>query len=96
MTNVPPTELFHGLFEWHPEGAGAGRFIVRDTKPALRTVPCPDTGLPLRVASLEVSNRAVCPACTQVGVGGYVTFVADLRIAFACPNCRKLEWIAGA
>jgi hypothetical protein len=38
----------------------------------------------------------VCPACTQLGAGGYVSFVADLRMAFACPSCRKLVWIAGA
>lgn len=60
------------------------------------TVPCRDTGRPLRVATVEVSDRAVCPACAQLGAGGYVSFVADLRLAFACPSCRKLVWIAGA
>jgi hypothetical protein len=48
------------------------------------------------VASLEVSERGVCPACTQPGTGGYVSFVADMRLAFACPSCEKLIWLAGA
>jgi hypothetical protein len=59
-------------------------------------VPDPHTGRPLKVATLEVSERTVCPACAQLGAGGYVSFVSDLRLAFACPSCRKLVWIAGA
>jgi hypothetical protein len=92
MTNGPITDLFHGLFEWHThKGSGTSRtLVVRQTSDPKRTVPCPDTGTPLRVASLEVSDRGVCPACTQLGAGGYVSFVGDLRLAFACPSCRKL------
>ena len=60
------------------------------------TVPDPDTGRPLKVAHLEVTDRAVCPACTQLGAGGYVSFVSDMRLAFACPACRKLIWAPGA
>ena len=59
-------------------------------------MPDPTTGRPLKVAALELSDRAVCPACTQLGAGGYVSFEVDLRLAFACPACRKLVWIAGA
>jgi hypothetical protein len=50
----------------------------------------------LKVASLELSDHSVCPACTTLGSGGYVSFVADLRMAFACPSCRTLVWLAGA
>ena len=50
----------------------------------------------MRVATLEVSESGVCPACARPGAGGYVSFVSDLRLAFACTNCRKLIWIAGA
>ena len=87
------TDAFFGLFEFEER-----RLIV--TKPATaaapRTVPCPETGRPLRVASVEVSDRGVCPACAQLGAGGYVSFVSDLRLAFACPRCSKLVWLAGA
>jgi hypothetical protein len=88
------TDLFHGLFVWHRGDEGAGTLARHSDAP--RVVPDPHTGRPLKVASVELSDRAVCPACTQLGVGGYVSFESDLRLAFACPSCRKLVWIAGA
>ncbi len=91
-------EMFFGLFEMRRlRGSVVETLAVREgAAESPRTIPCPDTGRPLRVASLEVSQSGVCPACTQLGAGGYVSFVADLRLAFACPSCRKLVWIAGA
>ena len=50
----------------------------------------------MKVAALELSERTVCPACAQLGAGGYVSFESDMRLAFACPQCRKLVWIASA
>ena len=94
MTTRPVTDLFHGLFEWHPQPQGKGRLASCATRP--HAIPDPQTGRLLRVASVELSDRGVCPACTQLGAGGYVTFVSDLRLAFACPSCQKLVWIAGA
>jgi len=98
MSPAQANDLFHGLFEWrHPSGTGTKPTLaVTQGSHSPRTVPCPDTGRPLRVASIEVSNSGVCPACTQLGAGGYVSFVGDLRLAFACPSCRKLVWITGA
>ena len=96
---TPAGDLFFGLFEWRQHSSTAARtFTVREAadRTAPRAIPCPDTGRMLKVASLEVSDRGVCPACTQLGAGGYVTFVSDLRLAFACPSCRKLVWMAGA
>jgi hypothetical protein len=89
---IPPDQ-FHGLFEWRQR-----TLVVRksDNQSVPRTVPDPLTGRPLRVATVEVSDRGVCPACAQLGSGGYVTFVSDLRLAFACPTCRQLVWLAGA
>ena len=85
---------FYGLFVLNSEDPGRASIARRSDPP--RMVPDPQTGRPLKVASVEVSDRAVCPACTQLGAGGYVSFEADLRLAFACPSCRKLVWIAGA
>jgi len=87
------TDLFHGLFVLHQGDNGAGRLTRHAAAP--RVVPDPHTGHPLKVAALELSERAVCPACTQLGAGGYVSFESDMRLAFACPSCRKLVWIAG-
>ena len=78
-----------------PAAAGHGA-ASPPARPDPSAIPDPQTGRPLRVASVELSDRGVCPACTQLGAGGYVTFVSDLRLAFACPSCRKLVWIAGA
>ena len=88
------TDLFHGLFVWQRADTGPGRLVHHKDAPSV--VPDPATGRLLKVASVELSDRAVCPACTQLGVGGYVSFVSDLRLAFPCPSCRKLVWIAGA
>jgi hypothetical protein len=87
-------DLFHGLFAWHPTPSGSPR--VSRTPSAPQAVPDPQTGRLLKVASLEVSDRAVCPACAQLGTGGYVSFVSDLRLALACPSCRTLVWLAGS
>ena len=92
---TPRTDPFHGLFEWHATTPGGTGRLHRVT-PVPAAVPDPETGRPLKVASSEVSERAVCPSCQQLGGGGYVSFVSDLRLAFACPSCRTLVWVAGA
>jgi hypothetical protein len=63
---------------------------------APRTIPDPDTGQPLQVAAVDVSDISVCPSCTTHGAGGYVSFVSDLRLAFACKHCQQVVWLAGA
>jgi hypothetical protein len=92
--DTPTADLFHGLFELRATVHGQPRLMSRSTAPA--SVPDPQTGRPLKVAAVELSERSVCPACTQLGAGGYISFESDLRLAFACPACRKLVWIAGA
>src|SRR4051812_32067103 len=89
-----PSDVFHGLFVWHRAARGPARLTA--CSPFARVIPDPQTGRALKVASVEVSDRAVCPACAQLGTGGYVSFESDLRLAFACPTCRKLVWLAGA
>ena len=91
MTRI---DAFFGLFELRPPVHGKPSLASVPRAP--RTIPDPQTGRPLKVASVEVSERGVCPACTQLGAGGYVSFVSDLRLAFACPSCEQLVWIAGA
>ena len=88
------TDKFLGLFE---RRADRGAHSAKGTgAKELRTLPDPQTGRPLQVAAIELTDRSVCPSCTQLGAGGYVSFVADLRLAFACQSCRKLVWIVGA
>jgi hypothetical protein len=87
-------DLFHGLFHWHQASSGTARVLRHAAPPA--TIPDPDSGRMIKVASIEVTDRAICPACAEPGAGGFVSFVSDLRLAYACPNCRTLVWLAGA
>ena len=87
--------LYHGLFRWDGGGGGRGPRVVRESRgPA--TIPCPTTGRQLRVATLEADTAAICPSCAMHGHGGYVSFDGDLRMAYACPQCRQLVWLQGA
>jgi hypothetical protein len=86
-------DLYHGLFRWE---AGEGQPRVSRLTSTPRTVPCPTTGRLLRIATLEANASAICPACASHGRGGYVSFEGDLRMAYACPQCRQLVWVAGA
>ncbi|HEY3042552.1 MAG TPA: hypothetical protein VGJ39_00900 [Vicinamibacterales bacterium] len=87
-------ELFNGLFRWHTGEDGAPRVSRHDASPD--TIPCPTTGRPLRVATIDAAAPAICPSCAHHGAGGFVSFVGDLRLVYACPRCCQLVWLAGA
>jgi hypothetical protein len=88
------TDLYHGLFLWHPGQDGPPRVSRRSSSPS--AIPCPTTGRLLRVATLDAGAAAICPACASHGHGGFVSFEGDLRMAYACPQCRELVWMAGS
>jgi len=88
------TDLYHGLFRWHTRGDG--RPVVSRHASSPVTIPCPTTGRSLRIATLDAEAAAICPACARRGQGGFVSFVGDLRMAYACPQCRQLVWLSGA
>jgi hypothetical protein len=87
------TDLYHGLFLWHTDHDGRPR--VSRHSPSPSTVPCPTTGRLLRVATIEAEALAICPSCANHGQGGFVSFVGDLRMAYACPLCLQLVWLTG-
>ena len=89
MPQLAAHDPFHGLFV-HTEEARLGAHPQRPS-----SLPDPHTGRALQIATIELSG-AICPSCDHHGEGGFVSFVADLRLVFACPNCRSLVWIAGA
>jgi hypothetical protein len=93
LSPEPVNALYHGLFRWHRGGDGQPR--VSRSAPAPLTVPCPTTGRQLRVATIEADTSAICPSCGGQGRGGFVSFVGDLRMVYACPQCRQLVWLAG-
>jgi hypothetical protein len=87
------TDLYHGLFRWHTDGDGRARVSRHESGPA--TIPCPETGNTLRVATIDADAPAICPSCQGHARGGFVSFVGDLRMAYACPECLRLIWAAG-
>jgi hypothetical protein len=87
-------DLYHGLFRRETGSDGQARLLRPPTTPM--SIPCPTTGRQLRVATLEADASAICPACASPGRGGFVSFEGDLRMAYGCPVCRQLVWVAGA
>ena len=85
--------LYHGLFHRHADRDRPARLSRHEAPPA--AIPCPTTGRPLRIATIDADTIAICPACALPGVGGFVSFVGDLRMAYACPECRQLVWVQG-
>jgi hypothetical protein len=85
--------LYHGLFQRSADGDGQPRLSRSATAPAM--IPCPTTGRPLRIATIDANTRAICPSCANHGAGAFVSFDGDMRMAYACPQCRQLVWVQG-
>ncbi len=90
----PRTDLYFGIFEWQ-SGDGAPR-VARRSVPPPAFIPDPRTGRHLHISTIQASTPAICPACSSRANGGFVSFVDDMRIAYACPQCLELVWIKGA
>ncbi len=86
-------DLYHGLFRWHSDQNGKARVSRHQHSPA--AIPCPTTGRPLRVATIEAGAAAICPSCAAQAHGGFVSFDGDLRMVYACPACQQLVWLSG-
>jgi hypothetical protein len=86
-------ELYHGLFRRETSADGSSSLARHEGSPS--TIPCPTTGRMLRVATIEAGAPAICPSCASRGAGGFVSFVGDLRMVYACPHCRQLVWVSG-
>ncbi|MDE3153777.1 MAG: hypothetical protein KGN76_01685 [Acidobacteriota bacterium] len=89
-----PAQLYHGLFRSFVRADGHPALARHEAPPA--SVPDPETGKPLRVATLDAGGPAICPSCTAQGFGGFVSFEPELRLAYACPQCRQFVWLPGA
>jgi len=87
------SELYHGLFRSQTGSDGRPQLLRHEAGPA--RIPCPTTGRPLRVATIDANAAAICPACATMGRGGFVSFDGDLRMAYACPACERLVWVDG-
>ena len=95
---MPPIDAvldpYFGLFIAAASGGGVPSLVRASTIPA--SIPDPQTGRPLRVATVDGPTRAICPSCAASAEGGFVSFVGDLRLAYACPSCSQMVWLQGA
>ena len=87
-------DRYFGLFVRELNDTGVPSLVRHADSPS--SIPDPATGRPLRVATLDSRARAICPACATTAEGGFVSFVGDLRLAYACPSCEQLVWLPGA
>jgi hypothetical protein len=85
---------FFGLFALEGNGNAVPSLVKTPTAPP--TIPDPNTGRPLKVATVDAKASAICPSCEAHAEGGFVSFVGDLRLAYACPSCTQLVWLPGA
>ena len=88
------TDLYHGLFQW--ERQADGEIQLTRCAAAPHSIPDPQNGRLLKIATLDARSRAICPSCSTTAHGGFVSFVQDLRLAYACPSCQQLVWLPGA
>jgi hypothetical protein len=91
MDELSPSTAFGGLFV----RATDEHRRLRRHPAAPTTLSDPKTGRALRIATVELGG-AICPSCDSRSEGGFVSFVADLRMVYACPTCETLVWMHGA
>lgn len=89
---VPQRLLFDGLLD-RLHRNGEPYFTAATPRP--NSVPCPTTGRPLTIAAIDADSRAFCAGCQVAGYGAFISFVNDLRMAYACPKCDQLVWSNG-
>jgi hypothetical protein len=96
MSNLAsiPHDRYFGLFVRDQQSNGRPRLSKRADAP--REIPDPVSGRLLRIATIDAESPAICPACETRADGGFVSFHADLRLAYACPGCEELVWLKGA
>jgi hypothetical protein len=92
VTSFLPQDPYQGVFS--STTTNEGRVELRRHPHGPPSLIDPLTGRALRIATVEVSGGAICPACAQHSDGGFVSFVADARMVYACPACRKLIWLS--
>ena len=84
---------FHSLFRREELAGGECQTIRRSDAPNVVVDP---VGRHLKIATLDDKARATCPACATTARGAFLSFVQDLRLAYACPVCQDLVWLRGA
>jgi hypothetical protein len=93
MTNSAVLPPYQALF--HREQLATGEFQLARRHDAPSSIADP-SGRVMKIATVDTGARAICPSCATTGRGAYLSFVQDLRLAYACPSCASVVWLNGA
>jgi hypothetical protein len=88
-----PHSNYQQLFRREQLASGEYRLSRNQNTPSVITDP---SGRLLKIATVDAGAPAICPACASTGQGAFMSFVQDLRMAYACPSCASVVWLAGA
>ena len=92
MSNSSALYTYHEHF-WR-EQLSTGEYQLSRKQNAPEVIADP-TGRPLKIATVDAGATAICPSCASTGRGAYMSFVQDLRMAYACPSCSTVVWLPG-
>jgi hypothetical protein len=93
MDNSTATHHYHALFRREQSATGEYQLSRKHDAPTVISDP---TGRLLKIATVDAGTHAICPSCETTGKGAFMSFVQDLRMAYACPSCSSLVWLPGA
>lgn len=93
MSDSSVIHPYHAHFRHEQLASGEYQLARRHDAPPDIADP---TGRLLKIATVDAGATAICPACAMRGRGAYMSFVQDLRMAYACPSCTSVVWLQGA
>jgi hypothetical protein len=92
MPDSAAARSYSAFFRREQLATGEYQLSRKHDAPAVITDP---SGRTLKVATVDTAS-AICPSCDSAGRGAYLSFVQDLRMAYACPSCSAFVWLPGA
>jgi hypothetical protein len=93
MADSTETQRYHTHFQREQLATGEYKLARKHDAPTVMSDP---TGRLLKIATIDAGATAICPSCASTGRGAFLSFVQDLRMAYACPSCSSVVWLTGA
>jgi hypothetical protein len=93
MRTSAAVHQYQALFSREQLATGEYRLARKQDAPSSIADP---SGRLLKIATLDAGAPAICPSCATTGRGAFMSFVQDLRMAYACPSCASVVWLSGA
>ena len=90
---MPDSAPYSALFRREQLASGEYQLSRKHDAPNVISDP---SGRLLKIATVDTGGRAICPSCASTARGAYMSFVQDLRMAYACPSCHSFIWLPGA